>query len=621
MKSFNLILTLALVSIVFCTGDVVVASNANPEPSKVMKAYDLSCLQQRIHDNQFMETVYFLPLIVREDNEIQRPDTEAFGAESVLDLLYMVMGKEHFEHNGVHIEIRNNFLIVNAAPDFQKRLASVLAFVTQQLNRSVQIEIELFQMKKVFDFADQQTESLDQALADGNLRKLNRYAVQVRLGEFWETRNGSVMPIIKDYEPEIAQASSVCEPIMEDLFVGLNLALRPMLAPDGRGFILELFASLSRLIEPIDERDLEYEALHTHNEGSDSLTMTRLINDPKLEFASLGSVVSVAPGKPVILSAAFPHHKGLGSLLIVLSARFQPMPDRLDLGEEIICGCLDLGFRQGARKELFSMFLDEGSWRTFETNSNEYDCLHQVPFMYFRSKVLTDDEPILAIFEQYLQPAKDDAAEFYYPFMLGNQILVRTDSLRFEAIRTALANLGKPNPSSGVATVYFYEVKGAADFSEVEEVLKEGKRVGWTSAPISAGGSALSMAGFEGLMVGSYDVDVATHAAVPSINTKDYFDGAVVYLRKERGIIDPGDKGWIEASITLNRLKGPMKSTNLGDTGGILGMIDQPAFDHTVIKARIPCDGALHLLGNQVRKQGEATKTVYAVGQVTAGAN
>ncbi|MBU0753822.1 MAG: hypothetical protein KJ645_01690, partial [Planctomycetes bacterium] len=477
----------------------------DPDNPSVIKIYDLSPLLQPIHDLHGPRTFSFLPFITRmgvyeEPTDFWR-ERETWSPEAVVDLLHTLLGNEHFEHNGIRMDLYEDGtrLVVEASPDFQAAVAKVIVFLSQRMNRTVNLEVEVFQVTKMISVETDLSISRKQAIADGSLRAIFSRKETVPLDALWQIKEGLVTPIVWDYEPEIAEASTICEPIRKDLYVGLDLAIRPVLAKDGNRILMGIFASFSSLAEPLNIRDLLYEGLITNESGVQKLSLGHAISDPKVEFASLGTVVSVTPGGPEILSVAMPHHMGLGSLVVALSAEPQPVTDRLDLGEGMICTCHDLGYRQVSRFTPYFINEEEDLDEEFNRNyriwqASDFQNYESCMELGIGSKYAQDQ--VFAFFEGYLPSRFEDEGEISDPFWVGSQVFIKSPSLLTEEIGLTYQKMDGFHLSPGKVRIQFIETRGAALIHEAEEVLKAGQLVGWSSTSMIKGGTAFSMAGF-----------------------------------------------------------------------------------------------------------------------------
>ena len=72
----------------------------------------------------------------------------------------------------------------------------------------------------------------------------------------------------------------------------------------------------------------------------------------------------------------------------------------------------------------------------------------------------------------------------------------------------------------------------------------------------------------------------------------------------------------IHVQMNLNRMKGPMQSLYIAKYGGLLGMLDKPVFEYTLVDTVFPADGGVHLLGSLTLAGETGMKTLYAVGRV-----
>ena len=106
------------------------------------------------------------------------------------------------------------------------------------------------------------------------------------------------------------------------------------------------------------------------------------------------------------------------------------------------------------------------------------------------------------------------------------------------------------------------------------------------------------------------DVDVANQSSCPNPRIRRYLDGVFARLVHRPST---NDAGVVEAEFYVNKLSGPIESCHLGENGGMLGVIDQPRFDHGLFQTRIPLDGELHVVGSVTGERGGETITLYII--------
>jgi hypothetical protein len=578
-----------------------------------IRTYDISNLMVRTEHDPAQDAFPLYPFMIRYRYHCEEEGWGWLGAETIGDIIHTLLGDELFDHNGTRVEMGEQSLIVKAALPVHQRIEQVLIFMDQQMNRTVRMQVEVYTAREAFEWNAWDEETVKKAKADGSLKPLLNRSVEVRLGDLWQARDGVTTPILFDYEPEIAQASVICEPQVKKLFTGLKFALRPLLAPDGNGLLVGLFASASRLQVPLEERDIEHKGRISNNEGVETVPMSHTLSDPKIEFASMGTVVPLVPGKLQAVSAAFPDGKGLGSIVVALTAELAPAPDILDLGEGMVCGCFHLGYEQAGR---FEPFVTAWNAEFDEGDPETYDLRRHDVFMKLPIGDVEENHGAMILFDENFTPDLDWEYNDLDPIVVGTRVFTRSAPAFFERIRAMANDLVCPKPSVIHGELKFLVVRGPAVLDDGEAILQEGQLAGWTTVPLMHGGKAFSMAGLEGLMVEGYDVDVATSAAVPNNLVSTYLDGAVVQLKHEPSVPGIKAKGWIQAQVVVNRLDGPMDSWNLSDSGSIIGVIDRPTFNHGEIEGRFPCDGKAHLLGSLTRRSADTVNTLYVVGRV-----
>jgi hypothetical protein len=577
-----------------------------------IRTYDLSNLMIRTTYHPALDAFPFYPFMIGYRDYGEEGEWSWLGAETIGDIVHTLLGDELFDHNGTRVEIGEQGLVVKAAQSVHQRIEQVLVFLDQHLNRTVRLQIEVYSARKVFPWDTWDETTMEEAKASGMLKPLLSRSTDVRLGELWQTRDGVITPILFDHEPEIAQASLICEPQVQNLFTGLKIALRPLLSPDGDDLLVGLYASASRHAVKLTDRDLEYRGRISNNEGVETVTLSRTISDPKVEFASLGTVLPLVPGKTETVSTAFPHGRGLGNIVIALTAELAPAPPPLDLGEGMVCGCFHLGFEQAGS---FTPFVTEVNEELNERDPESFDIRRHEAYMRLPIHEVEENHGAMILFDESFTPELDWEYGDVEPIIVGTRVFTRSVPLFCEELRAMAEELVCPEPSVIHGELKFVMARGPAVLDDAETILQKGQLAGWTTVPLTRGGRTFAMAGLEGLMVENYDVDVATSSAVPNILVRTYLDGAAVHLKHEPTVPGPDGWGWVKAQIWVNWLDGPMESWNLNDSGSIIGIIDRPTFDHGEFEGRFPCDGKVHLLGSLTRGSEDTVSTLYVVGR------
>ncbi len=330
MRQFNLVMVAAIVTLW-----VPFAVAAEEYETRF---YDLSLFRDFIDpegEEDFLPLVPFLPLDMDDEylEELIEYSFLEVYPDQIIDVLYQIIGEEHFEHNGARIHHFGWGLYITTSESIHQRVAAVLGFLESRLSREVDMEIEVYAVNNLAQIEDAGADEIHLAAEEGALSLLLKRSVRTRIGDLAGFDDGEKTSIVWDYDTEIAQASVVCEPIVAQLSVGLRLMARPLPAPDGQGLIVALYGMASRFTEPPAQRELGYAGRLALERQIESVPVGHVIDDPRIEFAGVASFLSVEPGRTAVVRCAFPHFSGTGSLVVLLSANQLPAPELLDLGD------------------------------------------------------------------------------------------------------------------------------------------------------------------------------------------------------------------------------------------------------------------------------------------------
>lgn len=578
------------------------------------RVYDLSFLPSKpTADYELLTCIPFLPYepiipggVV--DVGIFHPDREF-----VVEIIHSVIGLENLEHSGIFIELHLQGLVVKGPEAVHGIITEMLAFLRARLERTVELDIEIFAATgegglEVFD-----DDSVRRAFAGGRLWPVLKRSTTMRIGELLDISNVSETTVVWDNDGEIAQQSFVMEPIKDELVTGLRFSVRPFIAANGKDLLLSLYASASDLQEPLASRNLKYYGRLATDNAMLEIPAALEIDDMKISFASVAGQLSIESGKAAVVTTAFPHHAGTAGLVILLTPRLGSVPDRIDVENGWTIAAMDfshlladlvmpLNFLRVNRIDL-----DRLEWR-----GNEGCLTTQGPTeRIFYSRL---EEYLHSLLWEGSSIPRDWEDTDLHMTCLGNTVIMQSREVPIDEVRRYMGEIPTATDLPVRMKITCAAVDGPAILDDEAEILSRGDVLGATALPLKAGGTAAAYAGMEGIMVADYEVDVANNAAVPNPIMAVYVDGAHVHVAHVRDAY-AGGSGTIRARVNLSVLKPPFRSRRLSEKGGLSGIIDQPAFDRAVIDARFACDGSPHLLGTLTGERDGRAVTIYVIGE------
>jgi hypothetical protein len=408
----------------------------------------------------------------------------------------------------------------------------------------------------------------------------------------------------------------VSEPIVHAIFTGVRLAIRPLPALDGKGLSIGLFGSISRFTDPVDVRPIYYSGAVVTQNAWQNVPVKMHISDPKISFASVATLVTLPPESPVLFTSGFPHNKGMGSLVISLSGRMVPAPEHVDLGDGQVFAAWDLGHFQTERllpilllREGFHPWTqmdDELALRIARTTlgapgRQRYGLIEEMTDM------LWDEE----LFPEAFAAELEEGVPLH---RMGDFLFLSSSPGLYRHLVNRMNETFLRNEASLDARLRFIETDGPSVMTDAASILQQGVLKGVMSLPLMNGRSATAVAGFEGLMVVNYDVDVASKSTIANPNVATYLDGAYAHFRHEPSFRAGNDIPSLRIVVFLNRLNRFESSGDLGSSAGVVGVIDQPVFEKGFIDTRIRTDGQSVILGSVSGERNGKLKTLYVIG-------
>jgi len=598
-----------------------IAADANDTapPSQeeyLLKNYDISSYYDynNVNEYEFCETVdnsklSFIPInprLQRGDMEIGGDIEYPFSADHLVEMIMDIVGTESFDHEEGFFELYNDYITVRTTESNHKTIEKILGFLEKNLTNQVTLNFDIYRLNSPASLPFSDTAAVNREIANGNIVKLLSRSVEAGLGERFEIKDGIKADIVWDLESEIAQQATIIEPMVCPLFLGLNLVARPFLSNDGKRIILSLYASSSRLVEKITLRDLNSTSYISLQDDLKKQNPGSIINDPKVEFASMASFIEVALDKPTVFQTAFPHHQGMGSIIIEVSASYAHPPKSLDMGGGKSITLIDFSHNPPDYVLPIVYSTDGGLltqdvwWENDSMNSPTLTTLVRTPMIYPEMPL----ERIQNLYEEIT------GLEQFQTYNIGNQALLFSTPDKIAKFAAIKKELFKGQSGSIFAEVKFLEVPGLPILDDAHSIIRKGQLKGIITTPLRVGDAATSMAGFEGLSVYSYDVDVATGSCISNPNITPLFDGVMVQFKHKKSFIKGNDR--LQTMVLINILQ--PNSQRRFNSGGALGDLDQQVFNRAVIEKRIKIDNKPYLLGALTLGQGESAKTLYAIG-------
>jgi hypothetical protein len=564
----------------------------------VVRTYDLSVFTESIEGYGWESSQLALIPFHPRQHEIESDLEEHLGElelefDRIRDMIIDFIGEEIFDHESMGIDLYEDRLFVKAPAKIHDSVKGFLGLLEAWWTRKVILDLEVYS---------------EPALKTLIMRR----TLEVRLGEHVQITDGKRTMVLWDHEPEIAQGAVISEPMVEPLFLGFNFSIRPFLAMDGRSFILCLYGMSSRLKKPMGSREIRTRGYIGHEQFADEVSLVQDLDDPEIEFASLASKVVARPDAPAVIRLAFPHTTGQGNLFIKLSPRSLPPLPQVSLREGHVLLAWDFNQLEASHHIPLS-FHDPCDaclmWR-------DYDSAWDNAIVDFGSAVRYDvnetEEWAVGLLEQ-MSADIYDTSEMTFNH-LGDTVFLQTTPERHGEFKSVVQQVFPPEPSWLQVELSVVEAEGPPVFTDGTQILNQGRMRGVLSLPMISGGKVTAMAGLEGCMIHSYDVDVATRAAVPNPNVIGYLDGMMVHLVHE-GTVHQEQQGDLRAKVYLNFLKEAILARNLKKSGGLIGDLDQPRFRRGFLDTRFAIDGKPHVLGSLSIAEDGSPKTLYVIGQ------
>lgn len=279
-------------------------------PDSVLVRYDLGGLLASFDSSTFVESL--LMSSGSPVDEVERSSGEDLyervDAETLVELLSRLFNEE-FEYEGRALALQDaDELLVLAPPEVQEKVHGALTALEQALSSSVELQVDVVALPGegpppfggacVIDAA--QAASLP-SIPD---RPRETYTVRLSPGRTSIVDRRRMIPVVVDYDVEIAQGALIHDPVVGTAETGTRLLVRGV--PMADGLALSIFYAHG---DPVREDVQEIEAPLRGFVSSENGTEDRFIEGPRAEerveiaFRSVAFNTFLPAGKALVLTS------------------------------------------------------------------------------------------------------------------------------------------------------------------------------------------------------------------------------------------------------------------------------------------------------------------------------
>lgn len=597
--------------------------------SHILKVYDFAAFFAPPTNLDMEESINFLSMVpINPDSEAQPLwECQVYGyMENYEDLLAFVADRlpefiepELFEYESAYIRTLGSSLYLKAPEKTHKKVQAFIDFLRGRWDQHISIDLKVFYMTSATPLKSLDSHSIQNALNRGTLKSLLHRNIKTERGGLFELKEGIETLVGWSAYCEIAERSVINGPEIRNLFVGLDLALRPVFVSDGKKVALNLFGKASRFIEPLNFKELNLNGRIALDQSTQDINLTNKIDDPKIEFASVAAHLVAGQGETTGVQVAFPHHKGVGSLVILATPSFKQPIRTVELDHNKILSAIDFSYLQ--IQDTLKLHLSKAG-NIFSRNVEDYDreCDDTLtligPPIQARSYRCED---LYCEFMSILEELQPDLLNKMYEkdvepidYLLGNDLILLTTHEHYNALSELVRSSQEADPKTVDVKVKFVETSGPAIITSPDGVIDRGVLKGVVNIPMCSGTTAGAYAGYEGIMVTGHEAEVATASACFSPRCQPFLDGAIVYLHHIPSPSLSKDIGKVRATVFINQMDASsMRSVS---PSGFSPKLDKILFNNTVFTSEFSADGKNHILGSLTRNKEGKLSTLYAIG-------
>ena len=494
---------------------------------------------------------------------------EERGADRVISLLVDIVGAE-FEYEGREIhEIPGGRIYVRGPEALQARVKALLSFLDRLVNAQIELTVDVIELavgseaplggRMIVTKAEAEAWMQERQGPRENMKLLLRAD---RPSELELTRS---IPLVVDYDVEIAQGSAIGDPISFVTSIGKRLKVRAVPAPNG--VALSVLLMRGSPIGDVQERSLGAMGHALNEQGMVELNVSETFQSLDVLNRSIAFDAVLGGEQALVLYSSIDLERDKRSEVVVmrLTGGDLPLHDSHAYGpngEELVA--FDLSYSAPPRIQASGTLVGAGG-----------------PPFRLSSWVSGGSE--FGILSAYLYEAD---AEFAYDAVQASSDMVNLSELGSYRLAHyyTYGRSESDEPAREMAKVS-EAIDGLGVDERMIEVAVELTRHGkWSSSPVRArvpvrlGHTSCLALGIESDFVGDYDVEVAQQASVPDAIVLSDFEGLVLWLH---GSESPSGDIVLDVCVGAAQNAGPRRVVEVGS-----GSVEQTSVDQLMSRQR-----------------------------------
>ncbi len=438
----------------------------------------------------------------------------SFPVDHLVDFLWNVVAPGEFDYEGRALNaVGRNGLQVTAPTSVQSDVRATLDFLAASMQRRARLDIDLWRTTGDGVLPDaMDAAALSAAESAGTLLRLAGRHEELPLGRTERRSAVRETRYLRDWNPEIAQQSSMESPQFETLETGTTLLLR-LDAQDEEHVAFRFVQQLSELRAMEHRSEALRATIHTDS-GNTSDVVAGVLDQPVVAFATLAGSALLAPGDDLLTVGHAQTLDGpVGYVVRYRLVSVDPAPAPMVLGGT-------------PSRDVRAIDVSQAMWPALSADAptpHQYFAGHEdasgldLTWLVFPSAERHDPGEIMQLAFDSLG---DDGAADRTVWDLGSVVIAGGDAGSTERVRAALA---AHQPTRRALTLQLEVLESGR--------ASPGRTVARATLPLSTGNTGVAVVGCARMLLTSFDVDVAQGAAVPDPVVAGCFDGLALRAR------------------------------------------------------------------------------------------
>jgi len=296
--------------------------SAVQDGANVLRSYDVSLLEEAWDLEREPQSLLPYLTLYQEHGDGWSEAEVSFDSDTIAALLRNLYSQE-FEYEGRRLSSSpDGHLLIEGPEGLHTRVASLLAFLDRTLNAQIEIAVDVIRVPADSAIAVPSSSIITSAAARDLITAAvgsgnhEHYTMRVPTHRTVQLSAALTMPLLIDYDVEIAQSAAIADPVVATTSIGTNVSLRA--APSATGTHIAAIVRRGQLLGDVQTRTVRTSTPIAVQDGVKYIDTAAIYQDVDVVTSSFAFDAHLDAENAIVLQSELALGRMKGTELIIL---------------------------------------------------------------------------------------------------------------------------------------------------------------------------------------------------------------------------------------------------------------------------------------------------------------